>query len=147
LLLNKIDLVEPEQIEPLETKLRQINPTAAIVRTERCRTDPELLFGIGRDRKIAPPEHRHQPEFESFAFISVKIFSRDCFERFANGLPASVIRAKGFSCSPIALSFSISWRAVGNWSHLNPIARNWCLSEETSLRKKRRSSARLVNAL
>jgi G3E family GTPase len=96
LLLNKIDLVEPEQIEPLETKLRQINPTAAIVRTERCRIDPELLFGIGRDRKIAPPEHRHQPEFESFAFISVKIFSRDCFERFANGLPASVIRAKGF---------------------------------------------------
>ena len=54
LLLNKIDLVEPGQIEPLETKLREINPTAAIVRTERCRIDPELLFGIGRERKIAP---------------------------------------------------------------------------------------------
>src|SRR4026207_2370857 len=67
LLLNKIDLIEPGQIEPLETKLREINPTAAIVRTERCGIDPELLFGIGRDRKIAPPKHRHQPEFESFA--------------------------------------------------------------------------------
>jgi G3E family GTPase len=117
LLLNKIDLIEPEQIKPLETKLREINPTAAIVRTERCRIDPELLFGIGRspreirsgvmmpsamsdisrgERKIAPPEHRHQSEFESFAFTSGKIFSRDCFERFANGLPASVVRAKGF---------------------------------------------------
>src|SRR5881296_2600016 len=32
LLLNKIDLVEPAQIEPLETKLRQINSTAAIIR-------------------------------------------------------------------------------------------------------------------
>ena len=96
LLLNKIDLIEPGQIEPLETKLREINPTAAIVRTERCRIDPELLFGIGRERKIAPPEHRHQPEFESFAFTSSKIFSRDCFEGFANGLPASVVRAKGF---------------------------------------------------
>src|SRR6476469_9787188 len=117
LLLNKIDLVEPGQVEPLETKLREINPTAAIVRTERCRIDPELLFGIGRspreirsgvimpsamsdisrgERKIASPEHRHQPEFESFAFTSSKIFSRDCFESFANGLPASVIRAKGF---------------------------------------------------
>ena len=42
------------------------------------------------------PEHRHQPEFESFAFTSSKIFSRDCFEGFANGLPASVVRAKGF---------------------------------------------------
>ena len=58
LLLNKIDLIEPGQIEPLETKLREINPTAAIVRTERCRIDPELLFGIGREKKIAPPQHR-----------------------------------------------------------------------------------------
>src|SRR5256885_668855 len=96
LLLNKIDLVEPEQVEPLETKLREINPTATIVRAERCRIDPEFLFGIGSERKIAPPEHRHQPEFESFAFTSSKIFSRDCFEGFANGLSASVVRAKGF---------------------------------------------------
>lgn len=126
LLLNKIDLIERVQIEPLEKKLREINPTAAIVRTERCRIDPELLFGIGRlpreirsrvmmpsamsdisrgERKIArfkpgsatpATAHRHQREFESFAFISAKIFSRSCFEDFANHLPASVIRAKGF---------------------------------------------------
>ena len=96
LLLNKIDLIEPSQIEPLETKLRETNPTAAIVRTERCRIDPELLFGIGRERKVAGPKHQHQPEFESFAFTSGKIFSRDCFENFANDLPANVVRAKGF---------------------------------------------------
>jgi len=96
LLLNKIDLVEPAQIEPLETKLNEINPTAAIVRTERCRTDPELLFGIGRERKVARPEHGHQLEFESFTFSSDKIFSRDSFEGFADSLSASVIRAKGF---------------------------------------------------
>ena len=96
LLLNKIDLVEPAQIEPLETKLREINLTAAIVRTERCRIDPELLFGIGREKKVARPEHQHQPEFESFTFSSDNIFSRDCFEHFADSLPAAVIRVKGF---------------------------------------------------
>src|SRR5262245_33680369 len=96
LLLNKIDLVESSQIEPLETKLRPINSIAAIVRTERCRIDPELLFGIGREKKIAEPEHQHQPEFESFAFSSGKIFSRDRFEDFANSLPGNVVRAKGF---------------------------------------------------
>jgi G3E family GTPase len=96
LLLNKIDLIEPGQVRSLETKLREINPTAAIVRTERCSIDPELLFGIARARKIVPPEHRHQPEFESFAFTSSKIFSPDCFEGFANGLPSTVVRAKGF---------------------------------------------------
>jgi G3E family GTPase len=96
LLLNKTDLVKPAQIEPLETKLRDVNATAAIIRIERCRVDPEVLFGIGRETKIARPEHRHQLEFESFTFSSDRIFFRDSFKRFADNLPASVIRAKGF---------------------------------------------------
>jgi len=115
LLLNKIDLVEPSQIESIETRLREINPTAAIVRTDRCRIDPELLFGIGHERKIAPlrpgsssfaqatadrpiptTAHKHELEFSSVAFTSHKIFSRDCFERFVGSLPVNVIRAKGF---------------------------------------------------
>lgn len=96
LLLNKVDLIEAAQIEPLETKLREINPTATIVRTERCRIDPELLFGIGRERKIARLEHLRDHEFESFAFISDEIFSRNRFDAFADGLPTSVVRAKGF---------------------------------------------------
>jgi G3E family GTPase len=100
LLLNKIDLIERKQIEPVEAKLHEINPIAAIVRTERCRIDPELLFGIGREKKVAarPPGHKHQPEFESFTFTSDKSFARECFEHFADGLPASVVRAKGFVC-------------------------------------------------
>jgi G3E family GTPase len=96
LLFNKIDLVEPAQIEPLEAKLREINAIAAIIRTERCRIDPQLLFGIGCEKKVAQPDHHHQPDFESFSFSSDKIFSRDCFEGFANKLSASVVRAKGF---------------------------------------------------
>jgi G3E family GTPase len=96
LLLNKIDLIDLEQIEPLEAKLRDINSTAAIIRTERCRVDPELLFGIGREKEAAPSEHKHQPEFESFTCTSEKIFSRDCFEDFVANLSPSVYRAKGF---------------------------------------------------
>jgi G3E family GTPase len=101
LLLNKIDLVEQSRtLSGLETKLHEINPTAAIVRTERCRVDPELLFGIGRERKVTRQKHQHQLEFESFTFSSDKIFSLECFERFADSLPASVLRAKGFVCFP-----------------------------------------------
>ena len=106
LLLNKIDLIEqPRKPSELEAKLREINPTAAIVRSERCRIDPELLFGIGHGEAVAAPgpgspipatTHKHQLEFESFTFTSDKSFSRDCFERFADALPASVLRAKGF---------------------------------------------------
>src|SRR5437867_10853579 len=96
LLLNKIDLVDGRQIEPIETKLREINPSAAIIRTERCQIDPELLFGIGREKEAARPQHRHQLDFESFTFSSDKAFSRDCFSRFAICLHASVVWAKCF---------------------------------------------------
>jgi G3E family GTPase len=96
LLLNKTDLVNPACIGPLETKLRDINATAAIVRTERCQIDPELLFGVGRETKIVRQKHRHQTTFQSFAFRSDEIFSRACFECLADSLPVSVVRAKGF---------------------------------------------------
>jgi G3E family GTPase len=98
LLLNKVDLVDAAQIEPLQRKLRNLNPTAAIVPAERCRVDPELLFGVRQlsERKLAQPQHKHQPEFESFTFRSDHTFSRDCFELFVDGLSANVIRAKGF---------------------------------------------------
>src|SRR5438477_6021988 len=79
LLLNKIDLVDETEIEALEKKLRDINPTAAIVRTTRGRIDSELLFGIGREKEITRLKHQHQLEFVSFAFSSDKAFSRDCF--------------------------------------------------------------------
>src|SRR5213082_2200887 len=94
LLLNKVDLVDAKQIESLERKLGEINPSAQIIRTEHCQIDLELLFGIpqSREKKVAPPQHEHQPEFESFTFSSYKTFSRDCFERFAEQLPANVIR-------------------------------------------------------
>jgi G3E family GTPase len=98
LLLNKIDLIDAKQIEPLETKLREINSTAAIIRTVRCQIDPELLVGIPqpREKKVVRPEHEHQPDFESFTFSSDKTFFRDCFEGFADALPSNLIRAKGF---------------------------------------------------
>jgi G3E family GTPase len=97
-LLNKIDLVAATQIEPLKSKLRNVNTTAAILRTVRCGIDPELLFGVlrSREKKIAPPQHAHQQEFESFTFSSDKTLSRECFEHFADELPAAVLRAKGF---------------------------------------------------
>ena len=144
LLLNKIDLIEPGQIKPLETKLREINPTAAIVRTERCRIDPELLFGIGRERKIArEPGYRSRLQRTSISLNS----------NLSHSLPAKFFRAivskalqmacrrawfarRVSSASPMARSFSISWRAAGNWSHLRRSGPSWFSSERTSTAEK-----------
>ena len=83
----------------------------------------------------------HQPEFESFAFISSKIFSRDCFEGFANGLPASVVRAKGFiRFADGAQLFNF---VAGRWE-LEPFEADrteLVFIGKKSMRKKRRFSA------
>ena len=154
LLLNKIDLIETAQIEQLETKLRDINPTAAILRTQRCGIDPELLFGVGLEKKVAPPKHKHQLEFESFALSSDKIFSRDSFERFADGLPASVIRAKGFV--RFADSAQLFNLVAGRWD-LEPfeanrtelvfIGKNMAAEKETILRALDECTANDTNVI
>lgn len=95
-LLNKIDLVStPAQIE-IRDSIRRYNRVAPIVATQRCIVDPLLLFGLGREKKIHPDQHRHQPEFASTHHISEKIFRRDRFEEFANKLSDFTYRAKGF---------------------------------------------------
>jgi G3E family GTPase len=96
LLLNKVDLISENDLQPLEEKLRQINEIAPILRTEHCMVDAKLLFGIARERAIEPPDHVHQPEFDSFSYPSTAIFDRNKFEHFAATLAPDVYRAKGF---------------------------------------------------
>ena len=154
LLLNKIDLVGPSEIEALETKLGQINPTSTIVRTERCRIDPELLFGIGRERKSQGPDRRprlrhtgisrnsnpsHSLPPESFHAIVSRALQMACHR------PSFAPRVS--SASWTAGSFSISSPDGRNWRPLNRIEPSWCLLEGTLLWKRRGSCARWMNAL
>lgn len=96
LLLNKTDLAPAEALARFETQLREINPAAPIVRTQRCAVDLDLLFGIARTRDTPAERHIHQPEFESFSVTSSARFDREAFGRFAETLAPAVYRAKGF---------------------------------------------------
>ena len=96
ILLNKVDLVSESELEVITKKLYNLNKIAFIIRTVRCQIDPDLLFGIGRERIQAPPHHLHQPEFESFSYTSQAVFDLISFEEFANTLSNNVYRAKGF---------------------------------------------------
>lgn len=96
IVLNKVDLVSEAELKQIEEKLQSINEIATILPTIRCKIDPDLLFGIGRDRSQPPPHHVHQPEFESFSYTSKAIFNRDRFDEFVESLATDVYRAKGF---------------------------------------------------
>ncbi len=97
ILLNKVDLVQTSQLAAVEEKLQAINETAAIVRSVRAEVDPQLLFGIFRDRAVSAIPHLHQPEFEAFSFLSEAGYSRECLSSWARELSGwGVYRSKGF---------------------------------------------------
>ncbi|GIX48018.1 MAG: hypothetical protein KatS3mg131_2229 [Candidatus Tectimicrobiota bacterium] len=99
IVLNKTDLVSAAQLADVEARLRRVNEVAALVRTQYGRVDPDLLFGLGRTRRVAPPQHVHQPEFASCLYESTAPLGRACFEEVIARLdPAAVVRAKGFVC-------------------------------------------------
>ncbi len=96
LLLNKKDLVSEDECGRVEEKLRQLNNTAQILSTRRCRVDPDLLFGMTRRRQAFRPHAFHQPEFESFVYRTDQPLERECFEDLLQDLGPQIFRAKGF---------------------------------------------------
>jgi G3E family GTPase len=95
-LLNKVDLVSSEELGKVKEKIFCLNEAAPILETQRCRVDPELLFGIARDREIQPPQHVHEFEFGSFCYTTETWFDKNRFEAFVDRLSRKIYRAKGF---------------------------------------------------
>ncbi len=95
-LLNKVDLVSAGELVKVKEKIRSLNEVAPILETQRCRVDPELLFGIGREREIQPPQHVHEFEFGSFCYFTEAALDKQRFEAFADQLSGKIYRAKGF---------------------------------------------------
>jgi G3E family GTPase len=96
-LLNKVDLVPGERLEPLRESLHRLNPRAAVIPTVRCQMDPGLLFGLNRSGEPPATPHIHRPEYESFSYHPAHLLDWDCFfARIADALDPAVYRAKGF---------------------------------------------------
>ena len=78
LLLNKIDLVEPSQIEDLERRIRDMNALVKIHHTEQCNVDLDRVLGVGafdldRALEVDPKfleedAHEHDESVYSVAF-------------------------------------------------------------------------------
>ncbi len=121
LLLNKIDLVDAKQNEPLEGKLRESMAPRQLFAPSVAGNRSRTFIRHRAEKKIAPPQHEHQPEFESFTFTSDETFSRDCFERFAGRFcPRAFFGRRASFASRMARSFSISSLGAGNWNRFKP---------------------------
>jgi G3E family GTPase len=111
LLLNKIDLGEPEELESVRQQVQQLNPKATVLFTEQCAVDLGFLLDGDESALLGRPmppghdldhahghEHGHaaHPPVESFVLEAKGNAERAGVERFFAGLPDNVWRAKGF---------------------------------------------------
>ncbi len=101
LLLNKLDLVDADDVPKLEARLRELEPEAPILHATHADIDPALLFppdpdGLRATRRAEAPEappHAHE-DFESFELRVEAGADPDALAERIRGLGA--LRAKGF---------------------------------------------------
>lgn len=80
-ILNKTDLVSAEELKAVEDRIRHINPTATIHRTQRCNVDLDKILGRGafdldRILEVEPDflqevhDHDHDDQVTGFALVT-----------------------------------------------------------------------------
>jgi len=106
-LLNKCDLVPPDQLDEIQGILLGALPAMRIVRTTQAALPWAVLAGISdtqtaaRDRHAAG--HRHDHDFASWSWATDQPVLVGAFKRVVQALPPQVLRAKGilrFSDAP-----------------------------------------------
>lgn len=108
LLLNKIDLADPEQLESVHREVQQLNPEAAVLFTEQCEVDLEFILdgnesaivgkaAVHRVRHDHAHDHGAHPHVDSIVLATAGDTDRAAIEQFFATLPANVWRAKGFT--------------------------------------------------
>jgi G3E family GTPase len=110
ILLNKMDLASPTQVNELEAYICSIKPGARILPTEYGRVPLPLILDVGRDESAPeklsdrlphnPHHHEHSEHLANDGFVSVSFQSDrplilEKFQAFTDCLPEEVFRAKG----------------------------------------------------
>ena len=112
ILLNKVDLVSPSQLETVKSIIRGLNAKAKIIETEMSKVDIDEVMNTGAFDLEDAQEHPlwaqelynpndHTPETEEYGVSSFVYLAREPFDpvkihAFFNQEWPGVIRAKGF---------------------------------------------------
>ncbi len=96
-LINKTDLVTPDELDQVRAQVRRTNTEAAQITTALCAVDLADLFGpsLSAGRKPTHAESR-QATWQSFVFATDAPVDEKCLREVVASLPTPVFRAKGF---------------------------------------------------
>jgi G3E family GTPase len=95
ILLNKADLVSPEQLDERARWLRETCPQSTVIACRYGRLPIDLLLGIGSSRATADSAHAEHEHYVSWHFQCTAPISRAQLEAFSQRLDPVVLRAKG----------------------------------------------------
>lgn len=139
ILLNKIDLVAPDQVPLYLQQIHETIPDSRVVPTIHCRVDPDTLWsGPERQRGVTlKPMAFYRPaggdsgsvdasRYVTFTFRAERPLDEDGFRSFARSLPFEVFRMKG----PVRFADrTVMVNHVGGKTEVLP----WAEAEETVL--------------
>ncbi|MEL6342085.1 MAG: GTP-binding protein [Myxococcota bacterium] len=136
ILLNKTDLVTPEECQRVEAAIKALNPVARIIRTTRSNVDLREVLNTGRfDYEQAENaagwarelHGEHTPETEEYGISSFVYRARRPFDagRLMDALSGDemwggVLRSKGFFWVSAAPDIAYAWSQAGANSSIEP---------------------------
>jgi G3E family GTPase len=139
IVVNKADLVSPEELDKLEMLLRQLNTEAKILRAEHGkiplnRVLDTKLFNF--DRAAQAPgwlkqlNGEHVPETEeygiqNFVYRARRPFHPERFYTFGEHIPMNIIRSKGFFWLASRMRFVGEWSQAGSQISARPVGLWW----------------------
>lgn len=109
ILLNKTDLVSPDELAAVEKRIRSINAYAKLHYTQKCRIEVDKVLGRGAfdlDRILElEPEflgedhHHHDDDVQSYSFKTMRPLNHERFQKWMGDLVAvkgpDILRSKG----------------------------------------------------
>jgi len=96
ILINKIDLLNTDQIKAVEDQVRLFNDRAILFKTVGCDVNANLLFGMVTRKGSTPMQCRGMTEFQTFTYSTDAFLDEKMFMNVIASLGTSVYRAKGF---------------------------------------------------
>ncbi|MEM6822397.1 MAG: zinc metallochaperone GTPase ZigA [Verrucomicrobiota bacterium] len=139
LIVNKVDLVNKEELERVVGHLRAMNQDAQIIFSEHCQIPLNQILDTGKfdfEKAAQSPmwlkelNGEHVPETEEygighFVFRSRKPFHPERFDKVARKQFPGVIRAKGFIWLASRMEHAFMFSRAGTTSSLNQAGSWW----------------------